>query len=147
MRFRPATSSDVPAILDMMEDFNRLEHIPWQRGPGEAPLRTLIGAPALGVVHVGQIEEPLLGYFILTWGFDLEWGGRDAFLTELYLRPEVRGAGRGRVALDAALATARAHDARAMHLMVRTDNTPALQLYRAAGFVAPPRVLMTRPLD
>ncbi|MCY1053622.1 N-acetyltransferase [Nannocystis sp. SCPEA4] len=147
MHFRPATSSDVPAILDMMEDFNRLEHIPWQRGPGEAPLRTLIGSPALGTVGLAVEGDAALGYYILTWGFDLEWGGRDAFLTELYLRPELRGGGRGRLVLDAALATARAHDARAIHLMVRTDNTPALQLYRSAGFSAPPRVLMTRPLD
>lgn len=147
MHFRPATSSDVPAILDMMEDFNRLEHIPWRRGSGEAPLRTLIGAPGLGTVVLGLEGDAPLGYFVLTWGFDLEWGGRDAFLTELYLRAEVRGAGRGRLFLDAALASARAHGARAVHLMVRTDNTPALELYRRSGFTAPPRVLMTRPLD
>ena len=51
MQFRPATSLDVPLILDMMEDFNRLEHIPWQRGPGEAPLRTLIGSRVMCPTH------------------------------------------------------------------------------------------------
>lgn len=147
MRFRPATSSDVPAILDMMAEFHRLEGIRWQRGAAEAPLRALIDAPALGVVGLGVEGEAAVAYFILTWGFDLEWGGRAAFLTELYLRPEIRGTGRGRLALYAALATARAHDARAVHLMVRADNEPALRLYHAAGFTAPPRVLMTRPLD
>lgn len=147
MQFRPATSLDVPLILDMMEDFNRLESIPWRRGPGEAPLRTLLASPGLGFVGVGARGDALLGYFILTWGFDLEWGGRDAFLTELYLREEVRGAGHGEHAIAAALATARRHGARAVHLMVRPDNEPAVRLYRRAGFAAPPRVLMTRPLE
>jgi ribosomal protein S18 acetylase RimI-like enzyme len=146
MQFRPATDLDVPLILEMMEDFNRLENIPWQRGPGEAPLRTLIAAPERGLVSVGARGEALLAYFILTWGFDLEWGGPDAFLTELYLRPEIRGAGHGARTLAAALATAREHGARAVHLMVRPDNEPAVRLYRRAGFAAPPRVLMTRPL-
>lgn len=147
MQFRPATSLDVPLILDLMEDFNRLENIPWGRGPGEAPLRTLIASPELGLVGVAARGDALLGYYILTWGFDLEWGGRDAFLTELYLRPEVRGAGLGKQALAAALSAAREHGARAAHLMVRPDNEPAVRLYRRAGFAAPPRVLMTRPLD
>lgn len=147
MQFRPATNLDVPLILDMMEDFNRLERIPWRRGPGEGPLRTLIATPEHGVVTVTEHGDVLLGYSILTWGFDLEWGGRDAFLTELYLRPQVRGRGLGAQALKAALSTARTHGARAVHLMVRPDNQPAVRLYRRAGFAAPPRVLMTRPLD
>lgn len=147
VQIRPATATDVPALLDMMEDFNRIEQIPWQRTSGEAPLRTLIGSPDLGMVGLCTRDGSPAGYFILTWGFDLEWGGRDAFLTELYLRPELRGLRLGEPALQAALALAREHGARAIHLMVRTDNEPALRLYRRAGFLAPPRVLLTRPLS
>lgn len=146
VQIRPALASDVPALLDMMEDFNRIEQIPWQRAAGEAPLRTLLAAPDLGLVGLCERDGSPAGYFIITWGFDLEWGGRDAFLTELYLRPELRGLGLGGPALTAALALARERGARAIHLMVRTDNQPALKLYRRAGFLAPPRVLLTRPL-
>ncbi len=105
MHFRPATSSDVPAILDMMEDFNRLEHIPWQRGPGRGAAADPDRLARVSAPWSSASTATLpLGYFVLTWGFDLEWGGRDAFLTELYLRAEVRGGGRGRLFLDAALA-------------------------------------------
>jgi ribosomal protein S18 acetylase RimI-like enzyme len=147
VQIRPATASDVPVLLDMMEDFNRIEQIPWKRADGEAPLRTLIGSPDLGLVGLCERGGSPAGYFILTWGFDLEWGGRDAFLTELYLRPELRGLRLGEPALRAALTLARERGARAIHLMVRTDNEPALRLYRRAGFLAPPRVLLTRPLS
>lgn len=146
VQIRPADASDVPTILDMMEEFNRFEQIPWQRTSGEAPLRQLVGAPDLGLVGLCEQGGSPAGYFIITWGFDLEWGGRDAFLTELFLRPALRGRGLGREALTAALSLARERGARAIHLMVRTDNEPALRLYRRAGFLAPPRVLLTRPL-
>jgi GNAT superfamily N-acetyltransferase len=41
----------------------------------------------------------IVGYSVLTWGYDLEWNGLDAFLTELYLVPEVRGKGLGKTVL------------------------------------------------
>jgi len=54
----------------------------------------------------------ILGYFVLTWGYDLEWDGCDAFLTELFLVPAARGHGHGSGALVAAEAVAREHGAR-----------------------------------
>jgi len=59
---------------------------------------------------------------VLTWGYDLEWDGCDAFLTELFLVPAARGHGHGSGALVAAEAVAREHGARALHLTVRHEN-------------------------
>lgn len=144
MPIRRAAPADLPAILEMMADFNAHEQIAWTRAAGEAPLRALMATPALGVV--GVIGAEPLGYFVLTWGFDLEWGGRDAFLTELYLRPSARGQGRAGPAVAAIEALAREHGARALHLMVRHDNAPARQVYARAGFVDPGRLLLSKPL-
>lgn len=146
MLVRPAAESDVPTILDMMEDFNHHEQIAWQRGPGEAPLRALIGDPGLGLVCLGEQDGAAVGYAIVTWGFDLEWAGRDCFLTELYVRPERRGAQLGARLLEQATALAREAGARAIHLVVRHDNPTARALYERAGFEAIPRTLMTRRL-
>ena len=140
-----ATEADVPRILPMMEDFNRFERIPWTREAGEAPLRTLLADRRLGVV--GLFEEgaaTTLGYFVVTFGFDLEWGGRDAFLTELYLVPERRAQGRGPGLMAAVERTAREHGARALHLMVRTDNEPARRLYASQGYTSPARIFLTK---
>jgi ribosomal protein S18 acetylase RimI-like enzyme len=141
-----ATPADVAELLPLMADFNQHEQIPWTPQAGEGPLRALIARPELGLV--GRIREDgaTLGYFVLTYGFDLEWGGRDAHLTELYLVPGARGAGRGRAALERILDLARVHGARAVHLQVRHDNAAARALYERAGFEDPQRALLTRRL-
>ena len=86
-----------------------------------------------------------IGYAIVTYGFDLEFGGRDAFLTELWIDREARGGGAGSAALALLDPELRARGVNALHLQVRPDN-PALRLYQRAGFIASPRITMTRRL-
>jgi len=73
-------------------------------------------------------------------------GGRDAFLTDLYLEPELRGRGVGRYVMAAIEEVARAAGAAALHLMVRPENEPAVRLYGRAGFRSPPRTLLSKAL-
>jgi ribosomal protein S18 acetylase RimI-like enzyme len=141
---RQATLDDVGTLLDMMEPFNAFERIPWTRGAAETPLRTLLSDISLGVVGIVEQESSPIGYFVVTWNYDLEWAGRDAFLTELFLVPEARGRGLGRTVLGQAEAFARKHGARALHLVVRPENERAHDLYLRAGFVHPGRVLLTK---
>lgn len=130
----------------MMEDFNALEHTPWQPGAKERALRTLLDDRALGLVALLDGERGIDGYFVLTWGYDLEWDGRDAFLTELYLLPRARGQRIGAAALEGAETLARAYGARALHLMYRVENVAAGRLYARHGYASPPRVFMTKLL-
>jgi len=143
---RQASEADLPRLVPMMEDFNRLEAMAWTFEKGERALRSLLQEQQLGFVGLAEADERTAGYFVLTFGFDLEWDGRDAFLTEFYLLPDFRGRGLGRLLLEAAEATARARGTRALHLMVRPENSRALSLYQRAGFEEPPRRLLTKPL-
>ena len=141
-----ATLNEVPALLDMMEDFNRIEQIAWDRARGEVALRRLLGDRELGVVGTLSMSDATIGYFVLTWGYDLEWNGRDAFLTELYLVASARGQRKSRPFLDRIEAIAREHGAQALHLMVRPEHGAAYRLYQGAGFEVPPRVFMSTHL-
>jgi GNAT superfamily N-acetyltransferase len=141
---RIATEGDAPELLRMMEDFNRLEGTPWDAGQKASALRTLLGDSSLGLVCLLGGPSGVIGYFVLTWGFDLEWDGRDAFLTELFLVADARGKKLGGPALTHAEAFAREHGARALHLMVRYDNLPAQRLYARHGFTSPPRLFLTK---
>jgi len=143
---RTATVADLPHLVPMMVDFNQLEAIPWTLEKGEAALRTLLEKPELGCVGLAEVEGVCTGYFVLTFGYDLEWNGRDAFLTEFYLVPKARGRGWGRLLLEAAESEAKTRGSRALHLMVRPENTPALMLYLRMGFQEPARRLLTKPL-
>jgi ribosomal protein S18 acetylase RimI-like enzyme len=140
------SSDQLAPLLDMMQEFNALEDIPWNRQDAEPAVARLLDSPELGVIAHILEGATLRGYVVLTWGFDLEWGGRDAFLTELYLLPSARGRGLGRRALPLIEDLARRRGARALHLMVRPENQAALQLYRGAGYSSPPRTVLTKDL-
>jgi len=143
---RGATADDAPRLCRMLAAFNRLEQIEWDESVGAPALRRLIAEPSLGFVGIVESDGRAGGYFIVTWGYDLEWGGRDAFLTDLYLEPELRGRGVGRYVMAAIEGVARAGGAAALHLMVRPENEPAVRLYARAGFRSPPRTLLSKAL-
>jgi ribosomal protein S18 acetylase RimI-like enzyme len=143
---RPATEADVPTILDMMQDFNAIEAIVFDREAFRPRVRRLLGDPQLGALLVFSVDGAAAGYAVVTYGFDLEYGGRDAFLTELYVVAARRGQGIGRLGLAAAEAYARSGGAHALHLLVRHDNAPARALYDGAGFVTQPRLVMSKLL-
>jgi ribosomal protein S18 acetylase RimI-like enzyme len=144
---RRAAPADAPQLLPMMAAFNRGEQI---AVPGEVlvpALHRLLGSDALGRVWLIEADGEIVGYAVLTFGYDLEFGGRDAFLTELYLRPGARGRGLGRQALAAIEAAAVPLGVSAIHLMVRPENGPAVALYASAGYVSPPRAMLSKTLS
>lgn len=101
------------------------------RSAGVAPL--LDGIPHGCAYLVGPPRAPI-GYVIVTFGWSVEFGGLDAFIDELYVRPGVRGRG---IATEALISLPRAlaqGGLRAVHLEVARGNEAALKLYRRAGF-------------
>jgi L-alanine-DL-glutamate epimerase-like enolase superfamily enzyme len=100
MQVRMARAEDLGPVLEMMGDYNRLEQIEWSKERCAAPLGELLGDHSLGMVVVAEQDGAAAGYAVLTFGYDLEFGGRDAFLTEFYLMPAVRGRGLSRVLLS-----------------------------------------------
>jgi GNAT superfamily N-acetyltransferase len=106
--FRPATESDVKLLLGFMVALYEEDgSTPLDRDAAEEAVRRLLAAPECGLVWViERVGEPA-GYLVLTWGYSLEFYGLDAFIDELYVAPEYRGAGRGRQALEWAEATCR----------------------------------------
>ncbi|MCU1276793.1 MAG: hypothetical protein JWM53_339 [bacterium] len=143
---RPATEDDIPTILVMMQDFNAIEAIVFDRDAFAPRLRELIGDARLGGLILFTIDGAAAGYAVVTYGYDLEYGGRDAFLTELYVVAARRRQGVGRQAIAAAEAYAKAGGAHALHLLVRHDNAPARALYDRSGFMTQPRLVMSKLL-
>jgi ribosomal protein S18 acetylase RimI-like enzyme len=143
---RPATAADVPALLVLMEPFNVGERIPWRPAAIEQALRELLDRPELGFVLVACERAQVLAYTVLTYNYDLEWAGLDAFVTELWVEPQARGRGLGEQLLQAAEQRALAAHAHALHLMVRPENEGARRLYARQGYEVVPRLVMTKPL-
>jgi ribosomal protein S18 acetylase RimI-like enzyme len=143
---RTADPSDVPFLLACMVEFNRGEKIAWEPSTGEAPLRRLLGDPRLGRVAMVVVGGADVGYAVVTYGYDLEFGGPDAFLTEIYLTPPARERGIGRAVVKALVAELAAAGFGALHLQVRPDNVAAKRLYLSAGFEGTTRVFLSKRL-
>ena len=120
---------------------------PLRGDAAETALRGLLAAPDRGLVWVIEQGGEAVGYLVLTWGYSLEFHGRDAFIDELYVAPRYRGAGLGRQAVEWAEDACRAHGAGAVHLEVEMDNERAHALYRRSGFAERGLRLMTKRLS
>lgn len=131
------------AILDMMERFYAEERYPFDLEKARAALEPFLADPALGRAWLFRDGRTPVGYFVLTLGWSLEYGGRDAFVDELFVSPSHRGGGLGRRALDVIGEACRELGVRALHLEVEKDN-PAAELYRRWGFEDHDRRMMTR---
>ncbi|MEP5730032.1 MAG: GNAT family N-acetyltransferase [Sulfitobacter sp.] len=101
------------------------------RRAGLGPL--LEGLPYGAAYLIGPPRAPI-GYIVVCFSWSVEFGGLDATIDELFIRPGVRGRGiatESLIALPRALADA---GLRAIHLEVDRDNHKAIQLYKRAGF-------------
>jgi ribosomal protein S18 acetylase RimI-like enzyme len=142
---RVATLEDFTAVIERTRALNRVEGIAIDDATLEIALRRLLGDPTLGGIWLVTRDDIAIGHAVVTYGYDLEFGGRDSFLTELWIDPAERGRGAATATLALLEPELRARDVRALHLGVRPDN-PAIRLYERAGFERSPRVVMTRRL-
>jgi GNAT superfamily N-acetyltransferase len=145
LRFEIAGPEAADAILPLMEKFYAEERYPFDPAKARSALEPFLADPALGRVWLIRDGSAILGYFVLTLGWSLEYGGRDAFVDELFVLPSHRGRGLGRSALERMVEACRELGVRALHLEVEKEN-PAAELYRKAGFEDHDRYLMTRKI-
>ena len=142
--FRQAGPADVDLLIPLVRAFYAHERMEFDDVVARRALTELLGDERLGRVHLIRAGAEPVGYLVLTFGFSLEFGGRDAFVDEIFVRDEWRGHGAGRRALELAAAVCRDAGVRALHLEVDHANPRAQALYRAAGFKDHDRYLMTR---
>lgn len=147
---RQAGPGDFEPLFARTVALNRHEGIDVPEARLRAALAELLARPELGgawLIGAARDDQPerVVGYALVSFCFDLEFGGRDAFLTELWIDEGERGHGLGAAALDRLFPILAERGVHALHLQVRPDN-PAQRLYARAGFSLSPRRVMTRTL-
>ena len=143
-RLEPLTAEQVEAVVSLCETYYRAENYPFDRAHMTRAFQLLRDNEDLGRIWsvLAPDGEPV-GYLAVTLGFSLEYGGRDAFLDEMYVAAEFRGKGLGRALIEQALDWCRNRDVRAIHLEVESINDIADSLYRKMGFGGNDRRLLT----
>lgn len=141
---RPAHSSDIDALLLMMERFYAIDGYPFTKEKTRASLTEFLSDNALGNIWIIADGSQSVGYIVLAVIYSFEFGGKNAFVDEFYLEPEYRGKGIGRQVMDEVCAEAKTLGIHALHLEVEHHNSRALELYRSFRFSDHHRILMTR---
>lgn len=113
-----------------------------QRVTGRA-LHRLLHEESLGRVWVIDAGTALAGYAILTYNYDLEFGGTEGMMTDLYVAARYRRRGLGAQVISAISEFCREAGIAAIELQVSRGNRAARSFYRALGFKAWDRVVMS----
>jgi ribosomal protein S18 acetylase RimI-like enzyme len=143
--FTQATRSDLETFLTLQRDFYAgasLEIAP----EVIAATSALIDDDALGLICLVSDDTGIVGYFVLTYGYSLERGGRFALLDELYIVPAARNRGLGRAAVTHAAELACSARCRSLHLEAEHRNLRVQALYAGLGFLKLARHYLTLPL-
>lgn len=144
--FKVADTSDTEILVEFIREFHEIEHFPFDSNT----IRRLLASfynDSLGRIWLIQADDEAIGYIVLTFGYSLEFLGRDAFIDELYIRESHRGQGVGTKALEFVAEVCPSLGVQALHLEVDRINTVAQGLYRKMGFADHDRYLMTKWLS
>jgi GNAT superfamily N-acetyltransferase len=145
--FRPATESDTELLLAMMREYYAYDGHAYDEARARVALLTFLREPSLGQAWLICDRDTPVGYIVLTFGYSLEYLGRDAFIDELFLLPAYRRRGWGRATLAFVEDAARAAGVRAIHLEVVRANTTAKEVYRRNGYADHDHHLMSKWIE
>ena len=128
---RRAQPGDADAVARLLHDFNTEFDEPTP-GPEKlaARVRHLLDAGDTTILLVGEEPE---GVAVLRLRPSLWSAGRECYLAELYVVPEHRGHGLGRVLMSAVLEAARAEGADYIDLNTDEGDVAAQALYESLG--------------
>src|SRR5262245_11342731 len=93
MVVRPGRVTDLEAIVPLVQEFCAVDGHPYDEALVRGALGPLLASDQHGVVWLAVQDEAVAGYAVVTWGYSLESGGRDALLDELYVRARRKGVG------------------------------------------------------
>lgn len=138
-----ADESHLDTLLPLVRAYHRFENVIMtdaERAVAVAPL--LQAESPLGRVWLVRWCGDVAGYGALCFGYSIEFGGRDAFVDELYIAEHARGRGLGSQVLELLKVEAARLGIMALHLEVARSNTGARQLYESWGFRARERYFL-----
>ena len=144
---RRARASDHPLLLELIREYYRFDGIRFDSKSIGSALRKLLRDDSLGCVWIIHQGSSPAGYLVLTFNYDLEFGGLEGIVTDLFLRETYRGRGLGKIALDCVEEYCRARGISAIELQVEHENKAAAGFYRKLGFQKLSRIVMGKDLS
>ena len=142
--FAIPNDSEIEIILDFIRQLYENEHIVFDKPMLHTSLEKMMKDDSLGKVWLICDEGEAVGYCLLTFGYSLEFHGRDALLDEFYIKESYRSKGIGQETIKFLEGVCRELGVDALHVHVDKKNIKAQALYDKIGFKALDRILMTK---
>jgi GNAT superfamily N-acetyltransferase len=140
--FRPCGPKDHKVLLKLIVAYYRFDKIAYNLQSLGRGLDTLLRNLSLGQAWLMETHKKPVGYTLLTYIFDLEYGGVEGMLTEVYVEKPFRNRGVGTLALYEVEDFCRERGIRNVELQVLNRNKHAERFYRKTGFRILPRKVM-----
>jgi ribosomal protein S18 acetylase RimI-like enzyme len=140
---RPARASDLSRLLPLVAAYYAYDSIEYDAGTLRAALAQLLKAKSLGRVWVIDSGRGLAAYAVVAFSYDLEFGGREAIITDLFVSERYRRRGLGACLLNAIMRFCRRAALYEIELHVTRENRDALAFYKSFGFKDRKRTVLT----
>jgi ribosomal protein S18 acetylase RimI-like enzyme len=140
--FKPLEIRDISTITHMMQDFYAIDNYPMDVEESKKLFQEFITNENLGKSWLIYSEKEIVGYIILTFIFSFEYGGKIAFVDELFIQETARGKGIGKEAIQFIQREVPKLSLKLLYLEVEPHNENAQKLYLAHDFELHNRKLM-----
>jgi GNAT superfamily N-acetyltransferase len=138
--------SHLDALLSFVAKYYAFDGIAFDREAVQRGARELLANRVLGCAWLIRDGERFVGHVVVAFGLDLEFGGRQATVTELFLDEDVRHRGYGTATLRFIEGVLRDMGVHALELQVEQDNAEARAFYARNGFEAHSRIPLSKRL-
>jgi diamine N-acetyltransferase len=142
-KIRLATQSDLARILPLIEAYYAFDSIDFDARVIRPALSRLLRDKSLGRCWVVDAAGSLAGYTILTYNYDLEFGGTEGIITEFFIAPNYRREGLGASMISAVREFCRSARIGTIELQVSRGNRRARAFYQSLGFEASDRIVLS----
>lgn len=132
---RPMTSSDIPSLLRLVEEYWIFEDIAgFDPARITVELERLLADPALGSAWIARSGDDAAGYLLSVYVFSLEHLGLTAEIDEFFVLPSFRGRDIGSQLLGEAEAEFIRRKCTNVTLQLGRNNERARAFYREHGY-------------
>src|ERR1700687_4197903 len=142
LKIRPATQSDLARLRPLIETYYKFDSIDFDARVIRPALSRLLRDKSLGRGWVVDAGGSLAGYAILTYNYDLEFGGTEAIITEFFIAANYRREGLGARMITTLRDFCRSAHIGTIELQVSRGNRRARSFYQALGFEPYDRIVM-----
>lgn len=146
VRIHAARPADFPDLLRLIRAYYRYDGIRFRAKTVAAGLREMLRNPACGQMWIVRDGARAIGYVAFSFHYDVEFGGRQGVITDLFIRSGYRRRGLGALLLATVDDYCRSAGIRSMELQVIHGNRAAEAFYCKHGFRRLERNIMAREL-